>query len=127
MPDTFELDLSSPTSCYGFIRDELSAYSVLPPKDTLLRLELSAGTDPAGNKVLRPYKLIGDVLSRTINQKHLNEGEGAKLRDADKTIASWYQEQRALDVALGLTVPPEPGTGVRSKGSFTVRTMTVYD
>ncbi len=115
----YEVDYSSPDSCLDFITDELAPWGLEPGSDVLARLDLEAGTDPQGTKVFRPYLRMALILSRVINTTHLNEGDSpaasGKFRNAERTIQGWLTDQRQMDVALSLIVPP---TG-RPKGRGT--------
>ena len=128
MPDIagHELDLYSSGSCLVFMRAELAAFGLEPPSDSSLKLEVLAGTDSTG-KVYRPYKVLGDVLSRVINTTHLNSGEGAQFREANLTIDGWYAEQGAIDAALGLTVPSAPSRYPPKRGSVVLHQIARYD
>jgi hypothetical protein len=102
---SFAVNFTSRDSCSSFIRDSLEPFGLVPGSDTAVRLEVEAGTDPNGVKVYRPYTRMAALLARAKNEAHLNEGEGAKFRDADKTIAAWRSEQAELDAALSLILP----------------------
>jgi hypothetical protein len=102
---SFAVNFASRDSCLSFIRDSLEPFGLVPGSDTAVRLEVEAGTDPDDIRVYRPYGRMAAILSRVKNDVHLNEGEGAKFRDADKTISAWRQEQAELDAALSLTLP----------------------
>lgn len=104
----FEVDYSLVSSCLVFIRDSLEPFDLTVPADTEAKLVIEAGTDPDGVKVYRVYHRMAALLSRALNQKHLNEGEAAKFRDADKTIAGWRFEQAELDAMLALILPVTP-------------------
>lgn len=109
--------------CETFIAASLEPFGLEPPSDTAVKLAVEAGTGKDGAVVYRPYLRMAALLGRAKNDKHLNEGEGAKLRDADKTIRDWLAEQISLDAALGLTLPPAPPTTGRAyPGSVAVRT-----
>lgn len=115
----FELDPTDIEKCLTFIAAELEPFGLGVPSDTKFRLTLEAGKD--GDDVLhyRPYGRLAAILSRAINTTHVNVGAGAAssatFRDADKTIATWREEQRELDRLMGFTsAPTTRRTGSRS-------------
>lgn len=128
--NNFEVDLTSDTSCLLFIQAELEPFGLQAPRDTRLKLSLEAGKQ-GETTVHRPYIRLAAILERAVNTTHVNEGKGAAsaavFRDADKTITGWRSEQAQIDAALGLTLPAAPSTGVPSKGSYTVRTLTSWE
>lgn len=133
MPDIagHELDLRSSGSCLVFMRAELAAFGLEPSTDSSLKLEISAGKGVGGETIYRPYKVLGDVLSRVINTTHVNEGSGpaasGKFRSAQLTIDGWFLQQSEIDAALNLTVPSAPSRYPLKRGSVSLKTVTVYD
>lgn len=123
-----DLDLTDMDSVLAFVGTELQPFDLLTPTDTTLKLASSAGktAENPSVPVYRPYAVLADILSRVINTTHLNEGEGAAFRDADKTIAGWRSEQIALDAALGLSVPSAPSSDPFRWGSASVPVTIVF-
>jgi hypothetical protein len=115
---SFTVDYSNRSSCLVFIRDSLEPWGIVPPADTEVKLEVESGKDLDGVRVYRPYKRLASLLARAKNTKHVNAGkDGAKFRDADKTVATWLIEQGELDAALSLTLPIAPQSPTR-RSSF---------
>lgn len=118
------MDFTASADCVAFITAELAPYGLTPPLDLEQRLEYTAGKGPAGAKVYRPYGVMSSLLGRAINQKHPISGKAGVLRDPDKAVAGWLQDQLEQDANMSLTPPPQPAAGRRSVGSLAVKTYT---
>lgn len=98
------LDFSSIEGVTDFIAAELGKFEIDPPSDLGNLLLASAGKDVLGNIAFRPYGVMADILSRTVNTQHVLKLDGAvggiTFRDVDKTIAAWYRCQAHLDASL---------------------------
>jgi hypothetical protein len=101
----YEVDYSDLNSCFSFIQVELEPFGLAPPRDTRAKLAQEAAKDRDGATVYRVYSRLARILGRLKNENHLNEGEGAKFRDADKVISGWLLEQSDMDQSLGLVLP----------------------
>lgn len=114
-----QLDLTDLDSVLAFVGTELQPFNISVPTDTTLKLASSAGKTPDDpiTPVYRPYAVMADVLDRAKNTRHLNSGEGAVFRDAERVIQAWRAEQRSLDTALGLSVPASASSGPSRQGS----------
>ncbi len=86
--------------CVALVISELKL--AVAPYDLEAVLEVTAGLDPVGVEIFRPYLYCASYLDA---QGLLTEGEGAKFR-VEAQAAAYRARQAQLDSALSLTVPP---------------------
>lgn len=88
------------TVCAAFVTEQTG----ITPTDIKVRLGLSAGTDPAGVTVYRPWFVAARILA---NRKiQLLGARGADFVDPLLIAEELMRTQAGIDLRLGLTVPP---------------------
>ena len=96
---SYGFDLTDRTACVAVVTEKTG----LAPTDLALNLGVSAGTDPSGTTVYRPYYVAARLLSTRKTQ--LLSGEGASFADPFEVAQQLMRQQLAIDRMLNLTIP----------------------
>lgn len=97
------MNYQSKTDCLDFVK-ALTEVEDTSANDTKIDvfLEDTAGVNPDGADVYRPYFVAARVLETSLKEQRLKRADSVTFTNLDRVIDTYYRQQRMLDKKLEL-------------------------